>query len=364
MATITNTIAEDGSGKPAIGVYDPTSHTMVTAQAGTVSTDATTGIQYAPVATTGGSGSSDVAIHDNGTPANHLAIDASGNAQVKITNANSNGQATMANSAPVVVASDQSNLPTNLKQVNGSTLSLGQTTMASSLPVAIASNQGAVPTSAAAAAFADGAIATLGLKADTLDVSGSNTDTLMAFMKGLVSLAQSAFMVPYYIKQGQGFVYSTGTSAFITATNANLTVCSLSIFNASGNTKTIYVYSIQEQNNEAHSLNTPSIKFRRTTADPSGGAGFTGTPVVSNMSLGNATTSIASLSCTASGATTSITETGTLFEIDPTQSTNSNQEYLSNGAIIAIPPGNGLEINTVVVTAADIYNVKVRAVEF
>jgi hypothetical protein len=78
MATITNTIAEDGSGKPAIGVYDPTSHTMVTAQAGTVSTDATTGIQYAPVATSGGSSSSDVAIHDNGTPANHLAIDGTG----------------------------------------------------------------------------------------------------------------------------------------------------------------------------------------------------------------------------------------------------------------------------------------------
>lgn len=78
MATITNSIAEDGSGKPGIGVYDPSSHTMVTAQAGTVSTDATTGIQYAPVATSGGSGSSDVAIHDNGTPANHLAIDAAG----------------------------------------------------------------------------------------------------------------------------------------------------------------------------------------------------------------------------------------------------------------------------------------------
>jgi hypothetical protein len=51
---------------------------MVTAQAGTVSTDATTGIQYAPVATSGGSSSSDVTIHDNGTPANHLAIDGTG----------------------------------------------------------------------------------------------------------------------------------------------------------------------------------------------------------------------------------------------------------------------------------------------
>lgn len=38
---------------------------------------------------------------------------------------NPNGQATMANSSPVVVASDQSNLPTNTKQLNGVTVSVG-----------------------------------------------------------------------------------------------------------------------------------------------------------------------------------------------------------------------------------------------
>lgn len=41
---------------------------------------------------------------------------------------NPNGQATSANSAPVVVASDQSNLPTNTKQLNGVTVSVGNGT--------------------------------------------------------------------------------------------------------------------------------------------------------------------------------------------------------------------------------------------
>jgi hypothetical protein len=77
MTAITNNITEDQYGKPGIGVYDPTSHTMVTAQAGTVVTDSN-GVQYAPIATSGSSGSTDVAVHDNGTPANHLAIDGTG----------------------------------------------------------------------------------------------------------------------------------------------------------------------------------------------------------------------------------------------------------------------------------------------
>jgi hypothetical protein len=76
-----------------------------------------------------------------GTIANGLAT--------QVTNVNANGQATMANSSSVVIASDQSNLPANIKQINGSTLSLGQTTMAASLPVAFASNQSNLPANVA-----------------------------------------------------------------------------------------------------------------------------------------------------------------------------------------------------------------------
>ena len=47
---------------------------------------------------------------------------------VRVTNVNSNGQKTMANSAPVVLASDQSNVPVNLAQIAGTTASVGNGT--------------------------------------------------------------------------------------------------------------------------------------------------------------------------------------------------------------------------------------------
>lgn len=60
------------------------------------------------------------------------------------------GQATMVSSLPVVIASNQSNLPTNFVQVGGVALGFGQAVMATSLPVAIASNQSNVPFNLAA----------------------------------------------------------------------------------------------------------------------------------------------------------------------------------------------------------------------
>ena len=83
---------------------------------------------------------------------------------VTLRDVNANGQATMANSAPVVIASNQSNLPINIAQVNGSTVpvgsgvqatamrttlatdspgivTLGQTTKSASVPVTWASDQ-------------------------------------------------------------------------------------------------------------------------------------------------------------------------------------------------------------------------------
>lgn len=52
----------------------------------------------------------------------------------------SEGQKTMANSLPVVIASDQSALPNNLTQVSGSAITLGSKTSANSFPVVIASD--------------------------------------------------------------------------------------------------------------------------------------------------------------------------------------------------------------------------------
>jgi hypothetical protein len=98
-----------------------------------------------------------------GTTANGLAT--------QVTNVNPNGQNTMANSSSVTIASDQSNLPTNLKQVNGSTLALGQTTMSASLPVTMASNQPALAT--AATAVATGGAATTG------NIAANNTTNVV-----------------------------------------------------------------------------------------------------------------------------------------------------------------------------------------
>jgi hypothetical protein len=71
-----------------------------------------------------------------------------------ITNTNANGSATSANSAPVVIASDQAAVATKAASgvfVAGAIADLahGQGTMAASVPVAIASNQSAMPTSGA-----------------------------------------------------------------------------------------------------------------------------------------------------------------------------------------------------------------------
>jgi hypothetical protein len=59
------------------------------------------------------------------------------------------GQASSSASIPVVIASDQSTLPANLKQVGGSTFALGQASSSASLPVVLSSNQSNVPTNIA-----------------------------------------------------------------------------------------------------------------------------------------------------------------------------------------------------------------------
>jgi hypothetical protein len=70
----------------------------------------------------------------------------------------SEGQAAMSASLPVAIASNQSNVPTNIAQVGGAAIAEGQAAMAASLPVAIASNQSAVSTSDAATSATGSAV--------------------------------------------------------------------------------------------------------------------------------------------------------------------------------------------------------------
>jgi hypothetical protein len=95
------------------------------------------------------------------------------------------GQAVMATSIPVAIASNQSAIPVtigagtnvigtatvlqgtnpwvvNLSQINGTAISIGQAVMATSLPVAIASNQSAIPVTIGAGANAIGTVSVTG----------------------------------------------------------------------------------------------------------------------------------------------------------------------------------------------------------
>lgn len=70
-----------------------------------------------------------------------LSLDLAGN--LRVTGAG--GQKTMANSMPVVIASDQSDVGVNIDKYGGTATTLGQKAMTASIPVAIASDQGNVP---------------------------------------------------------------------------------------------------------------------------------------------------------------------------------------------------------------------------
>jgi hypothetical protein len=103
------------------------------------------------------------------------------------------GQANMAGSIPVVIASNQSAIPAsqsgtwtvqqggsnwsvNVAQIGGSALAFGQAVMASSIPVVIASNQAVFPvTPAASTGNAGTTRLTRNLGAATLVLAGANT---------------------------------------------------------------------------------------------------------------------------------------------------------------------------------------------
>jgi hypothetical protein len=95
-----NELPVDASDKPAIGVYDPVSHTIVAAQAGTVVTDTTTGTQYAPLtmfAGVGGSlmGSVQVIGNDNSSK---LKVNGNGTLPVVLSDNSTSGTITSAGS--------------------------------------------------------------------------------------------------------------------------------------------------------------------------------------------------------------------------------------------------------------------------
>lgn len=116
-----------------------------------------------------------------------------------------NGQKTMANSVPVVIASDQSTLPVtftpsgtqdvNVAEFGGSTVTLGQNTLVNSIPVAIASNQSSLSVLATQlGAWSVGRTWTLSSGTDSVDVSGSTitvSGTVTANQGGVWSVGRT-----------------------------------------------------------------------------------------------------------------------------------------------------------------------------
>lgn len=119
------------------------------------------------------------------------------------------GQATMASSQPVVIASDQSAIPvsgtlevtggaseTTLVAINDKIPELGQTTMAASQPVVIASNQTAIPISDGAGSITvDGSVSITGtpnvsVTSSALPTGAASESTLSAFSAKINSQGQ------------------------------------------------------------------------------------------------------------------------------------------------------------------------------
>src|SRR5579885_1253552 len=100
-------------------------------------------------------------------------------------------------------------------------LAHGQGTMAASVPVVIASDQSKLPTKAASGDFADGSLVTVGTEADAAITNSASSGTLMAFLKGVVSLLSGVLAV----KRSAVAVYSLASGAQTTNGNSgDLTV--------------------------------------------------------------------------------------------------------------------------------------------
>lgn len=248
-------------------------------------------------------------------------IDGSGNFVVKVSNADSNGQATMANSAPVVIASDQSNVPGNLKQINGQTPTLDNTTI---LAMSVR-GKGA---------------GTAGDTALLLDALGQMT--IEDFIR-------------YQILQGNGFAATTGLIA--TATNSNAMV-GLQILgaNASKNILIYRMFATPGGNLES------DVRLNQGTANTPD-TNLTASPNVVNQS-GAATSSVA----TVKGAPASVTTTTTVGTQRAQYSVGANTvvELLQQGSTIYIPKNtNGYGVGYVkVATAANSAAMSAEWIEF
>lgn len=241
------------------------------------------------------------------------------NLHVQVDNTNANGQALMAASAPVVIASDQSAVATKAASgafVAGSITDLahGQGTMAASVPVAIASNQSAVPVSAASLPLPSGA-ATSALQTTINTTLG----TPMQQTGGTVTLNQGGSVLsaanglptapsPYPAGSTPITASATGTTG---ATTATLTA-------VSGHTTYICGFSIRANATAAATGNATvtgtisgTLNFTQWTAPNASGVGVTEIPFAPCVPASAVTTNIAVVSAApGTGGVVSVTAWG------------------------------------------------------
>lgn len=257
-----------------------------------------------------------------------VKVDSSGNVSVNVANANTNGQATMLNSAPVVIASNQSTIPT--LDTNSASMKADLDTLVTQTLTPNVSDRWARQVGQVDLARVLGAA----LSASNPNIVEQNWQT--------------------WLRSGQMFSATTGK--LVTATNPSLEM-GASLFNPSNSGKSILIYSARYSTNSG----TTSGQANVTTVDPA----YANTLTALNLNRGSATTSVASITSAANNATASISITGSVLDIDYMVN-QSTLETIPSGTAILLPSGtaSGLSLFVNIATAGNSWAVGFKWVEF
>jgi hypothetical protein len=166
----------------------------------------------------------------------------------------------------------------------------------------------------------------------------------------------AAGSIPYYLKNGQGFVVN---GRGLTSTTANLFNCALSLFNPAASGKTLLVYSLRAM--VSTTANTLS-QWNLTTTDPGNSTGITTQLTPVHLPGATSPSTVATAWQTANNNTTTVTAPGTKAE-EFLPVALQEYEILQGGAILALPAGNGIAVMLLVGTAGGYFQSCAKWVE-